>query len=208
MIFIHINRSIDKNIDYNGSINTIVKMHLWCIACFNRGVQDPFMCGIIGCLSNGDAAATGMSGLRRLEYRGYDSAGIAVIDRGRLSVVKERGRIDELENKHKISQMRGSIAILHTRWATHGAPSSVNAHPHTDCKGKLALVHNVIIENHSLLRKILEGEGHCFRSETDSEVIAHLIEKFRAGCSLRDAVRKATALLEGAYAICVVDEGE
>jgi glucosamine--fructose-6-phosphate aminotransferase (isomerizing) len=104
--------------------------------------------------------------------------------------------------------MRGSIAILHTRWATHGAPSSVNAHPHTDCKGKLALVHNGIIENHSLLRKILEGEGHCFRSETDSEVIAHLIEKFRAGCSLRDAVRKATALLEGAYAICVVDEGE
>jgi glucosamine--fructose-6-phosphate aminotransferase (isomerizing) len=166
------------------------------------------MCGIIGCLSNGDAAATGLSGLRRLEYRGYDSAGIAVIDRGRLSVVKERGRIDELENKHKISQMRGSIAILHTRWATHGAPSSVNAHPHTDCKGKLALVHNGIIENHSLLRKILEGEGHCFRSETDSEVIAHLIEKFRAGCSLRDAVRKATALLEGAYAICVVDEGE
>jgi glucosamine--fructose-6-phosphate aminotransferase (isomerizing) len=163
------------------------------------------MCGIIGCIAKGRAAAIGLEGLKRLEYRGYDSAGAALIKDGRLLVLKDSGRIAEIDGRLGISGMGCDMAILHTRWATHGEPSGVNAHPHTDCRGRIAIVHNGIIENHASLRTMLEAEGHKFRSETDSEVIAHLIEKFYSG-GLKDAVSRAVRLLEGAYAIAAISE--
>jgi len=176
------------------------------------------MCGIIGCISEGEAAKLGFEGLSRLEYRGYDSAGAALIQDGTINVLKDSGRIADIDNRLKISSHRSDIAIMHTRWATHGAPNRQNAHPHTDCGGRIAIVHNGIIENHAALRVVLESEGHVFQSETDSEVIAHLIEKFYSGGSgrtepkprgsLRAAMRKATALLEGAYAIAAICSGE
>ncbi len=165
------------------------------------------MCGIIGCIEDDKAAITGLEGLKRLEYRGYDSAGIAAISNGKLSVLKDKGRIDSIDKRLKISNIRSDIAILHTRWATHGQPNTTNAHPHTDCSGKIAIVHNGIIENHAALKKVLESEGHRFKSETDSEVITHLLEKFYSG-NLKAALIEATALLEGAYAIAAVCEGE
>ncbi|MCX6339237.1 MAG: glutamine--fructose-6-phosphate transaminase (isomerizing) [Candidatus Aureabacteria bacterium] len=163
------------------------------------------MCGIVGYVGERDAQEVILKGLYRLEYRGYDSAGIAVIDGGRVRVCKKEGRLDGLAELLKRSPLGGHVGIGHTRWATHGGPDTPNSHPHADCTGRLALVHNGIIENYTGLRTMLRGEGHTFTSETDSEVLVHLVEKYYRG-DLLDAVRRAVSEAEGAYAIAVIAE--
>jgi glucosamine--fructose-6-phosphate aminotransferase (isomerizing) len=161
------------------------------------------MCGIVGYLGPRDAQPLILEGLRRLEYRGYDSAGIATITDGRLEIRKAAGKLGELERRLEGSSLPGSIGIGHTRWATHGAPTTLNAHPHTDGSGRVALVHNGIIENHDVLRTKLLQLGHRFQSETDTEVLCHLIEEAFDG-NLERAVAVALSRVEGAYGIAVV----
>jgi glucosamine--fructose-6-phosphate aminotransferase (isomerizing) len=162
------------------------------------------MCGIIGYLGNREATPVLIDGLRCLEYRGYDSAGIAVLDRiaGRTSTTKSVSKVALLVERLKDSMPSGKLGIGHTRWATHGKPSLVNAHPHSDCSGRIVVVHNGIIENHAELRLELESRGHSFVSETDTEVIPHLIEDSYRGDFL-DAVRVALRRLQGAYALAI-----
>ena len=167
------------------------------------------MCGIVGYTGGKPGAALVLDGLRRLEYRGYDSAGLAVIDDGRLEVFKAPGKISALEQELGSALPRGHTSLAHTRWATHGAPNAVNAHPHTDCGGTLALVHNGIIENAGALRAALTKHGHVFRSQTDTEVLPHLIEESHAkGASLLDAVTAALRQVEGTYGIAVISTRE
>ena len=168
------------------------------------------MCGIFGCiLKNGDAAPIIHAALKRLEYRGYDSVGEATIHKGKLFIKKDQGKIDEVHAIHNLDDLPGRIGIGHTRWATHGAPYEVNAHPHTDCSGQIAVVHNGIIENFSELKKELEERGHVFRSKTDTEVISHIIEEeLKEGRALAEAVCSAVEQLEGSYAIAVVSVKE
>ncbi len=143
--------------------------------------------------------------LKRLEYRGYDSVGQATVIGGRLNLKKDKGRIEEVHANINLDDMDGSLGIGHTRWATHGVPSNVNAHPHTDCKEQIAIVHNGIIENFSQLRQKLEEKGHKFKSRTDSEIVAHLIEDHvKAGEKFHEAVRLSVKQLEGSYAIAAV----
>jgi len=165
------------------------------------------MCGIVGYIGTKDATPILLDGLRRLEYRGYDSAGIAVVGDG-LKVVKNVGKIADLEKRLESHMLPGSLGIAHTRWATHGEPTEINAHPHTDCDGTIAIVHNGIIENFRALKELLEKEGHTFKSETDTEVIAHLIEKYYKGEKLELAVQKALHQLKGAYGVVVVSSAE
>ena len=163
------------------------------------------MCGIVGYAGRRQAAGVVLEGLKRLEYRGYDSAGLAVIANGRLEVHKAAGKIAVLEKELGSHLPQGTTAIAHTRWATHGAPNTINAHPHTDCGGTLALIHNGIIENAGVLRTALSQRGHRFRSETDTEVLAHLIEELYTGeTSLEDAVVAALAQVEGTYGLAVI----
>ncbi len=162
------------------------------------------MCGIIGYSGQRNALPILLDGLKRLEYRGYDSAGVAIVGSG-LQVVKDKGFISDLESE--LPAIQGTTGLAHTRWATHGAPSKVNAHPHTDCTGKIALAHNGIIENHAALREELEAKGHVFRTETDTESLAHLIEAHYHG-DLEQAVREALHEVRGSYAIAVVHEDE
>jgi len=170
------------------------------------------MCGIFGCvLKDGNAAPIIHAALQRLEYRGYDSVGEATIYNGMLNVKKDRGKIDEVHRIHNLDDLHGSLGIGHTRWATHGAPLQVNAHPHVDCSGQIAIVHNGIIENFAELKLELENRGHVFKSRTDTEVIAHLIEenlKINPSLSLADAVRETVKRLEGSYAIAVISTRE
>lgn len=161
------------------------------------------MCGIIGYLGPKNAVPVLLDGLKKLEYRGYDSAGIAVVKDNRIQVRRVKGKICDLEESLKASPLEGSYGLGHTRWATHGRPSEENAHPHRDCSGNLVVVHNGIIENYLTLKEKLKGEGHVFLTETDTEVIAHLIEKYFEG-SLEGAVRRALRELEGTYAIAVL----
>ncbi|MGB2780871.1 MAG: glutamine--fructose-6-phosphate transaminase (isomerizing) [Phycisphaerae bacterium] len=167
------------------------------------------MCGIVGYLGQKQAYPILIEGLKRLEYRGYDSAGIALQqnDDGRLLVVKTKGRISALEALMEGKDTRGRLGISHTRWATHGAPNEVNAHPHTDTSGKLAVVHNGIIENWSALRQALEAEGVVFKSETDTEVLAHLFARCYDG-NLEKAVQEGLAQVRGAYGIAVIHADE
>ena len=165
------------------------------------------MCGIVGYVGSREAQPLILEGLRRLEYRGYDSAGIAMIHDGSLDIRKAAGKIAELQGRLEESPLVGSHGIGHTRWATHGAPTTINAHPHTDDTGRVALVHNGIIENHSVLRIKLEELGHEFRSETDTEVLCHLIEELFDG-NLEDAVAAALSHVEGAYGIAVIHADE
>ena len=162
------------------------------------------MCGIVGYVGPDEALPIVLEGLRRLEYRGYDSAGVAVLDGG-LGVVKRAGKLGELEAALvNETAPAGSVGMGHTRWATHGAPTDRNAHPHLDCAGRIAVIHNGIIENHLALRASLEKQGHTMVSDTDTECVAHLIEDTtREGGSLPDAVRRAVAHLEGAYSLVV-----
>ncbi len=165
------------------------------------------MCGIIGYIGKKNAAPILIKGLKRLEYRGYDSAGVCVVDANQLKVIKKPGKILNLEKDPRLKKLRGNIGIGHVRWSTHGSPSEINSHPHLDCKSEIAIVHNGIIENYQALKDILEKEGHKIISETDSEIIAHLIEKFYKG-NLEKAVMKALKLLEGAHGLAIVHKNE
>ena len=164
------------------------------------------MCGIFGgVLKKGAIAPLIHDGLKRLEYRGYDSVGFATIDAGTLQVKKDAGRIDDVVRRLKMNNMPGSMGIGHTRWATHGAPEMVNAHPHTDCNGNLAVIHNGVIENFMELKEELLNKSHILKSRTDTEIIAHLIEEeLKGDISLQEAVLKSIRRLEGSYAIAVI----
>ncbi len=167
------------------------------------------MCGIVGYIGHKSVDSVLMVGLTRLEYRGYDSAGIAVIDKGELVVRKEKGKIKDLENLLRMQPVEGSIGIGHTRWATHGEPSRKNAHPHSDSTQKISVVHNGIIENHQALRNRLAQEGHILQTDTDTEVIPHLLEEeLKSGCNMSVAINRVIQLLEGKYAFVVIYEGE
>ena len=168
------------------------------------------MCGIVGYIGDRDACPILIKGLRRLEYRGYDSAGVALVgSNGSLNVYKCKGKIDALEHFLEDKDTAGTVGIAHTRWATHGEPNDTNAHPHFSADGRIAMIHNGIIENYRVLKDALTAAGVAFRSETDSEVLVNLIEYVRntEGCSLEDAVRLALKKVVGAYAIAVVEKG-
>jgi glucosamine--fructose-6-phosphate aminotransferase (isomerizing) len=165
------------------------------------------MCGIVGYVGTSEAAPILVGGLGRLEYRGYDSAGVAMVGPGGLTVRKFAGRVQVLAALLEASPVAGTCGIAHTRWATHGAPTQINAHPHTDCGGELALVHNGIIENADVLRVRLERAGHRFVTETDTEALVHLIEE-APGDSLEERVSSALEHVEGTYGIAVVSAAE
>ncbi|HZA27219.1 MAG TPA: glutamine--fructose-6-phosphate aminotransferase, partial [Actinomycetota bacterium] len=161
------------------------------------------MCGIVGYVGPEDALPIIIEGLRRLEYRGYDSAGVALLGND-LSVAKRAGKLEVLEKDlAEVEPMSGSIGMGHTRWATHGQPTDRNAHPHVDCEERIAVIHNGIIENFHELKERLLKAGHLFRSDTDTECVAHLIEERYQG-DLPAAVRSAVADLEGAFALVVL----
>ena len=167
------------------------------------------MCGIVGYIGNRQACPVLVKGLRRLEYRGYDSAGVALVgDSGELNVFKCKGKIDALEEFLKGKDTRGTIGIAHTRWATHGEPNDVNAHPHISSDGRIAMIHNGIIENYRVIKEALKDAGVEFLSETDSEVLVNLIEYVRnmEECSLEEAVRLALGRVVGAYSIAVIEK--
>ena len=161
------------------------------------------MCGIVGYIGDKQATEVIMSGLHRLEYRGYDSAGVAVVKHGKLECIKSLGKLKVLDAKLEETPLEAPIGIGHTRWATHGVPSEVNSHPHFDGPGEIAVVHNGIIENYQELREKLQAEGVEFRSQTDTETIAHLVRKYYKG-DLFEAVKRALHDVEGAYAIGVI----
>ena len=164
------------------------------------------MCGIVGYIGDRVARPVLVEGLKRLEYRGYDSAGIAVTNGNGLETLKAAGKISFLEDAIAAAPPGGTVGIAHTRWATHGAPTECNAHPHVDCRNEIAVVHNGIIENATTLRRELEGRGHKFVSETDTEVLAHLIEE--AGGPLEEAVIDALRHVDGTYGIAVVSSAD
>ena len=162
------------------------------------------MCGIVGYIGKQEAVPVILDGLKRLEYRGYDSAGVAVLNDGRaVDVRRASGKLRNLEEAIRNKPLAGSYGIGHTRWATHGRPTEENAHPHRDCKGEMVVVHNGIVENYLALRKELTAAGHRFLTETDTEVIAHLVEQFFSG-NLEDAVREAVKKVHGVFAISVI----
>ncbi|MDD3923187.1 MAG: glutamine--fructose-6-phosphate transaminase (isomerizing), partial [Endomicrobiaceae bacterium] len=161
------------------------------------------MCGIVGYIGSENSADIVYAGLEKLEYRGYDSAGIAVITNGEIQTRRSVGKLINLQKNIKKNPISGFIGIGHTRWATHGKPSEENAHPHTDCSGKIVVVHNGIIENYISIKQQLQKEGHKFASETDTEVIAHLVEKYYTNDLLK-AVKLALQDVRGAYALCVI----
>ena len=166
------------------------------------------MCGIVACLLNDKAAPVLLECVRRLEYRGYDSVGIATLS-GDIYIKKGEGKIDDVQKKLDLTNIPGNMGIAHVRWATHGLPTGNNAHPHTDCKKRIAVVHNGIIENYKELKDILQDEGHIFTSDTDTEVIAHLIEKYmEMGNGLEAATRLATKDIKGSYAIAAISADE
>ena len=161
------------------------------------------MCGIVAYIGQGEALPILVGGLKKLEYRGYDSSGVAIIDNGAIKVVRASGKISALESELKGTAVKGNIGIAHTRWATHGAPTVANAHPHTSFNGKISIVHNGIIENYASIKAKLVSEGISFKSETDTEVVAHLIAKFYDG-NLQKAVLKALAQIEGTFGLGVI----
>ena len=165
------------------------------------------MCGIVAYIGHRNAYPIIIKGLKRLEYRGYDSAGVALMN-GSLNIYKVKGKVSDLENYTKDKDLTGTIGMGHTRWATHGEPSDTNAHPHLSDNGRLAIIHNGIIENYATLKSILVKSGHTFTSETDTEVLIHFIEEVqnKYQLSIEDAVRKALGSVVGAYAIAVLDK--
>ena len=168
------------------------------------------MCGIVGYYGTKDAIPILINGLKRLEYRGYDSAGIAVHGDASIDIIKKAGKVKQLETALMDSTLRGNIGIAHTRWATHGEPNDVNAHPHLDHTESIAVIHNGIIENHDVLRTALEDEGVEFVSETDSEVLVQLISSIykKSGLNFSDAVRAALQEVIGAYGIIVMSKDD
>lgn len=165
------------------------------------------MCGIVGYIGPKEAAQFLIEGMSKLEYRGYDSAGIAVFDGQKINVEKSVGRLGVLEKKIEQNPPKGNVGIGHTRWATHGRPSDVNSHPHTDCTGKFVVVHNGIIENYLHIKEKLITKGHVFTSETDTEVVAHLLEEYWNG-DFEAAVKKVLAEIEGSYALVFMTDYE
>ena len=165
------------------------------------------MCGIIGYVGEGSTSEMLLAGLRSLEYRGYDSAGIAVVRESELTVLRSEGKLDNLARQVDPAKIVGSYGLGHTRWATHGRPNEENAHPHRDCDGSIVVVHNGIVENYLDLKTALADEGHRFVTETDTEVIAHTIEKFFEG-SLSEAVRRTLGELEGVFAFVALSAAE
>ncbi|MGH9731403.1 MAG: class II glutamine amidotransferase, partial [Candidatus Acidiferrales bacterium] len=162
------------------------------------------MCGIVGYIGPKKVVPLILDGLKRLEYRGYDSAGIAVVEEnGTLDIRRASGKLRNLEEAIRLSPLDGLYGIGHTRWATHGRPTEENAHPHRDCKGEIVVVHNGIIENYLELKQQLIQKGHKFLTETDTEVIAHLIEENFNG-SLEGSVQKTVKQLTGVYALAVI----
>ncbi|MGF1636356.1 MAG: glutamine--fructose-6-phosphate transaminase (isomerizing) [Cyclobacteriaceae bacterium] len=166
------------------------------------------MCGIVAYIGSRNASEVVLKGLKRLEYRGYDSAGIALVYPGNLDLFKKKGKVSELKDFMADHKITGSTAIGHTRWATHGEPNDVNAHPHLNMNGNLAIIHNGIIENYASLKKELSTKGYIFTSETDSEVVIHLIDDIQKNndCSLEEAVKLALKNVVGAYAIVVASK--
>ena len=165
------------------------------------------MCGIVGFVGKKEASPILVEGLSKLEYRGYDSAGVAVLEDGEIKVRKYKGRLKNLEDNLNQSPLRGMIGIGHTRWATHGEPSDINSHPHTNENATISVVHNGIIENYIKLKEWLKTKGYEFYSETDTEVIPNLVDYYYKG-DLFEAVTKATAKMEGSYAIGVICKDE
>lgn len=165
------------------------------------------MCGIVGYVGKREAMPILLDGLKKLEYRGYDSAGMVVLSGGKSGMEKAAGKIAKLEAKLAQAPLSGSIGLGHTRWATHGEPTDQNAHPHCDCKNEIAVIHNGIIENHAALREELVREGHVFKSDTDTEVIPHLIEKYYQG-DLLAAVLKALTRIQGTYGLGILSSRE
>ncbi len=163
------------------------------------------MCGIVGYLGKQDAAPILLGGLKRLEYRGYDSAGIAVMNGEGVNIVKEVGKIKNLESALDATPLSGFVGIGHTRWATHGEPNKINAHPHADGSGDIVLIHNGIIENYASLKKMLQEKGHKFSTDTDTEVLAHLIEEFYEK-DLEKAIRQALHKVDGTYGLAVLSK--
>jgi len=172
------------------------------------GIQ--LMCGIIGVVQKrGDVAPFIHQALKRLEYRGYDSVGVTTIEKHKLYIKKDEGKVEEVHRKLDLDEMPGTIGIGHTRWATHGVPSMLNSHPHFDCKNEIAVVHNGVIENFMELRKELSAKGHKFKSETDTEIIPHLLEDcMKDGMDLVEAVKEVTKRIEGTYAIVAMSTKE
>ena len=167
------------------------------------------MCGIVGYIGKREAYPILINGLKRLEYRGYDSAGIALLEDGHIRVEKQVGKISALESIIQPEQFTGTTGIAHTRWATHGEPNRENAHPHSDCKGDIVLVHNGIIENYQSLRQMLMEKGHHFKTETDTEIIAHLIEElYQNGTSFEAAFLGALQQVEGTYGLALITRHE
>ena len=165
------------------------------------------MCGIVGYIGPNDALPVLVGGLKKLEYRGYDSSGVALIENAKIEIVRASGKISALEDKLKTTHIGGTIGIAHTRWATHGAPTEANAHPHVSYDGKISIVHNGIIENYATLKAKLISEGVQFKSETDTEVVAHLIARFYNG-DLKTAVLKALAKIECTFGLAVICSDE
>lgn len=165
------------------------------------------MCGIVAYIGQSEALPILVGGLKKLEYRGYDSSGVSVYDAGKINTVRASGKISALEEKLKTHPVKGNAGIAHTRWATHGAPTEQNAHPHTSFDGKISIVHNGIIENYAVLKKRLQAEGIEFKSETDTEVVSHLIAKYYKG-NLKEAVLKAISKIEGTFGLAVICSDE
>src|SRR3989344_287288 len=165
------------------------------------------MCGIVGYVGKREAAPILLDGLRRLEYRGYDSAGLGIQNEAGIDVLKKKGRVEELARAVENAMPKGMTGISQTRWATHGAPSERNAHPHGDCSKSVFVVHNGIIENYASLREELQGRGHRFSSDTDTEVMAHLVEEQFRG-TLEDAVAEALKRLRGTWAFAVIAKND
>src|SRR4030095_5545224 len=165
------------------------------------------MCGIVAYIGHREAYPIILKGLKRLEYRGYDSSGVALLNSG-LQVYKKKGKVAELEESLVGKDLHSHIGIGHTRWATHGEPSDRNAHPHTSASGKLATIHNGIIENYAQLKQDLSKKGYTFKSDTDTEVLLNFIEDIQTNnnCSLEEAVRVALKRVVGAYVILLLDE--
>src|SRR5208283_2821173 len=162
------------------------------------------MCGIIGYCGEREMIPVLVDGLKKLQYRGYDSVGVSVINSfNELETFKRKGKISEFEDFMNDKKINSSIGIGHTRWATHGEPNERNAHPHMDCKREIAIIHNGIIENFNSLKELLISEGHQFSSDTDSEIIAHLIEKFYEN-DLEEATMKALKIIEGTFGLAII----
>jgi len=162
------------------------------------------MCGIIGYIGPKDVVPVLIDGLRKLEYRGYDSAGVAVVRNGAIDLRRSAGKLSNLEHAIVLDPITGDYGIGHTRWATHGRPTEENAHPHRDCTGKIVVVHNGIIENYLDLKQELQRQGHTFVTETDTEIVAHLVEREMKDDGLENAVRRALMLMRGLFALVLI----